>query len=43
MKNIINLFLRYMFYFFITIKVKLHGDIKEQIEFKEELLDFMFE
>ena len=42
MKNIINLFLRYMVYFFITISVKINGDKKEQIEFKEDLLDLMF-
>jgi len=42
MKNIINLLFRYVVYYVIILTVKLRGDIKEQIEFKEDLLDLMF-
>ena len=42
MKNIINLLFRYVVYYLITLTVKLRGDIKEQIEFKEDFLDLMF-
>ena len=43
MKNIINLFIRYAVYYLITLSVKIGGDVKEQIEFKEDLLGFMFD
>jgi len=43
MKNIINLLFRYVVYYLITLTIKLRGDIKEQIEFKKDLKDLMFD
>ena len=42
MKNIIELFIKYIFNLYITINTDLENEIKENIEFKNDLIDYIF-